>query len=162
LTFLSLIQLELRRRRSYNLAHLFAFQLVFLALSLSTPSHAETLSFEEALKTILAKDTRIRIADENKDAVNGKNLYTRFHLLPTIGIEGTDGWSNFPGERVRGITGTAKFSVFKFGADQAALDSALANERAADFTVKQTILDEEKLAVQALVSWVRLNLEQKF
>jgi len=144
--------------------------LFFLLLGIQNHSvFAATLSFDDALKAILARDTQVQIAHQTQQAVVGQGFYTRFHLLPTLSLEATDGSNggnagngiNLPNERITGINSSANIALFKFGADQAALDAALASERAVDFSVKQTILDEEKVAVQALIAWVRLNLESE-
>jgi outer membrane protein TolC len=132
---------------------------IFLGLIFANAfAQAEPISFDQAVKDILARDTQVHLADANKDAVVGENIYTRFHLLPKISFEGLTG-SDYPGERITGATGTAQFDLFKFGADVANLDAARAAEQSARFTVNQTVLSEESVAITALLLWIRLQLE---
>ena len=135
-----------------------------LAVLSNEPLHAETLSFEQALRTILSKDTNVTVAEANKRALEGQNFSKRFHLLPKIAVEGTDGRTSSGQKstsavRTSSLYGTAEMSLFHFGADQASLNAARASEKGAEFALEQTRLESEKTAIEKLVTLIRLSQE---
>jgi outer membrane protein TolC len=122
----------------------------------SSSAFAAPLTFDEAVRTMLGRDTEVGAVSAEAEAASALALGKRYHLLPTISFDATDSEANYH-DNVRSLVGTASLSLFKFGADSLAADAANAHERSVRAKLERTRLDREKQAVDVLLEFIRAS-----
>jgi outer membrane protein TolC len=125
----------------------------FFAIFASS-ANAGPLSFDEAVRAMLARDREVQAVGYEAEAASAASLGKRYHLLPTVALEGSETWAKGL-EKVSAVQGTASLSLFRFGADALLAGAANDLERAARAKLARTRLDREKKAVDALLELIR-------
>lgn len=111
------------------------------------------LNFDEALKTILARDTEIASQKSLTSAVEAGGMTKHYYLLPTLSLDGSRRWQDTH-EEITSFTANATMNLFRFGADHQGSEAQHSLETAAQAKLDQTRLDREKFAVQTLVNYL--------
>lgn len=126
-----------------------------LLASLGAPSTARAaMSFDEAVRAMLARDTEVGAVSAEAESASALALGKRYHFLPSVSLDGTRAWSKtYP--MTTSLLGNASLPIFRFGADAAASDSASEHARAAEARVQKARLERETKAVAALLELIR-------
>jgi outer membrane protein TolC len=126
-----------------------------LGLSLvSSLASAAPIPFAEAVRTMLGRDTEVKAVGAEAEAASASALGKRYHFLPTLSLDGTETWAK-DRDKTTSVLGTARLSLFRFGADLLASSAANAHERSARARLERTRLDREKKAIDAYLELVR-------
>ncbi|MBC7690846.1 MAG: TolC family protein [Methylotenera sp.] len=120
------------------------------------------LSFDQAIERILSRSTGIATQQANLKATQARNLPARLAFLPTVTLDArrvtTDRARLYtlPGYQVEAVAG---LNLFRFGADVSGWKAATADEETQQSLLKNEILKTEDQALQAIVGFVRTQLE---
>lgn len=118
------------------------------------------LTFEQALESILAKSTEIKIQSQQIKISEAIALPVRFSFLPSVSLKATEGWTRY-GSQPKLNTATAELNaglnLFKWGADLAHLNAAHADIDYETEKLTETELGVEAQAVRAIFSVIQQN-----
>jgi hydrophobic/amphiphilic exporter-1 (mainly G- bacteria), HAE1 family len=130
----------------------------FISLSAfgGATEESKTLSFNEALKTILERSTSIASQKETKEAVEARNWSSKYSLLPSVSLSAAENRYKTPQQstnvekRIYGVTGN--LNLIHFGADIAAMSAAANENEAQEHLVNNAVLLTEEQAVRVLLA----------
>lgn len=141
---------------------------LFLFLSVSTFASVP-LTFDKALNLILEKHIGLETQKEKKEQVEAKNWSSKFSLLPSISLIGSDTLSHDidatenADKRFYGVS--ASMNLFRFGADVSAMMASFSENVAQAYLVDDVTLRAEEEGVKSLLSvisnqWIIKSVEQ--
>lgn len=132
----------------------------FAGSAIAAPS-PQALTFDQALKRIVDRDTNVEIQRANLGSLRGRNLPDRLALLPSLSLNAKSLTSESLGLKSdrRGFEAVGTLNVFRFGADLAGMRAASREEEAQELSITDALIKAEAGGVQALVGLIQARLE---
>jgi outer membrane protein TolC len=134
--------------------------LMAFLIGLSSHVHGELLSFEDALKLIIERDTTLPVLHSELETSTLQAQARRLGFLPSLRTSVQQSRSYEFDQRQRTMGLTAELNLFRGGSDLSLLKAADNSRQAADYRLQNRALEVEREGVVALLQFVEIRLRE--